>query len=85
MQFTARIWGRLCLPSANLDVVPYTSWAAHNSCSTSMVRGGGPATPTFHGLPWDQVRVNFARPKRAYVEYANELDTLTASMVSYLY
>ena len=34
---------------------------------------------------WDQVRVNFARPKRAYVEYANELDTLTASMVSYFY
>lgn len=29
---------------------------------------------------WDQVRVPFARTRRAYVEYANELDTLTTSM-----
>ena len=31
---------------------------------------------------WDQVRTNWARPERAYVEYTNELDTLTPSMVS---
>jgi hypothetical protein len=31
---------------------------------------------------WDQVKAPFARTTRAYVEYANELDTLTPSMVS---
>ena len=31
---------------------------------------------------WDQVRVLHARSDRAYVEFMNELDTLTASSVS---
>ena len=39
--------------------------------------------PTFTYL-WDQVTVNYARVARAYVEYGNELDTLTHSMVSNL-
>ena len=33
---------------------------------------------------WDQVEEPFARHQRAYVEYSNELDTLTPSMVSCL-
>ena len=40
--------------------------------------------PTFAYL-WDQVTVNYARVARAYVEYGNELDMLTHSMVSNLY
>ena len=39
--------------------------------------------PTFAYL-WDQVTVNYARVAQAYVEYGNELDTLTHSMVSNL-
>ena len=39
--------------------------------------------PTF-AYHWDHVTVTFARASRAYVEYGNELDTLTSSMVSYL-
>jgi hypothetical protein len=31
---------------------------------------------------WDQVAAPFARAKRAYMEYVNELDTLSASSVS---
>jgi hypothetical protein len=31
---------------------------------------------------WDQVDIPFARSEHAYVEYTNELDTLTASQVS---
>jgi hypothetical protein len=31
---------------------------------------------------WDQVEEPFARHQRAYVEYSNELDALTPSMVS---
>jgi hypothetical protein len=34
---------------------------------------------------WDRVKVPFTRPMWAYVEYANELDTLTPSMVSPLH
>jgi len=30
---------------------------------------------------WDQVRTHWARPDRAYVEFKNELDALTPSMV----
>jgi hypothetical protein len=33
---------------------------------------------------WDQVEEPFARHQRAYVEYSNELDALTPSMVSCL-
>jgi hypothetical protein len=32
---------------------------------------------------WDQVEEPFSRHQRAYVEYSNELDTLTPSMVSW--
>lgn len=32
---------------------------------------------------WDQVQAPFARHQRAYVEYSNELDALTPSMVSW--
>ena len=37
--------------------------------------------PTFAHL-WDQAKVAFSRTSRAYVQYANELDTLRPSMVS---
>ena len=39
--------------------------------------------PTFTYL-WDQVTVNYARVARPYMEYGNELDILTHSMVSNL-
>ena len=31
---------------------------------------------------WDQVKGPFARSKRAYIEFANELDALTLGLVS---
>ena len=39
--------------------------------------------PTYAYL-WDQVKGPFARSKRAYVEFANELDALTPGLVSKL-
>ncbi|XP_021304829.1 serine/threonine-protein phosphatase 7 long form homolog [Sorghum bicolor] len=38
--------------------------------------------PTFAHL-WDQAKVAFSRTSRAYVQYANELDTLRPSMVNW--
>jgi hypothetical protein len=37
--------------------------------------------PTY-AYVWDQVAAPFARAKRAYVEYVNELDTLSTSSIS---
>ena len=37
--------------------------------------------PTYAYL-WDQVKGPFARSKRAYIEFANELDELTPGLVS---
>jgi hypothetical protein len=40
--------------------------------------------PTYAYL-WDQVKGPFARSKRAYIDFANELDALTPGLVSYLH
>ena len=40
--------------------------------------------PTWAYL-WDQVRVSHTRIDRAYIEYTNELDSLTTSSVSKFY
>jgi hypothetical protein len=39
--------------------------------------------PTYAYL-WDQVKGPFARNKRDYIEFANEIDTLTPGLVSLL-
>jgi hypothetical protein len=45
------------------------------------IAGNDRLRPTYAYI-WDQVAASFARAKRAYMEYVNELDTLSSSSVS---
>jgi hypothetical protein len=64
------MWSRL--PVGRPAVEPPREW---------FVVGNPRHRPTVAHL-WDQAKVPFCRTARAYVQYANELDTLTHSMVS---
>jgi hypothetical protein len=46
-----------------------------------IIVGNGRLQPTYAYI-WDQVAAPFARAKRAYMEYVNEFDTLSASSIS---
>ena len=70
-----QVWMWFCIPIGRPTVL-----APHRWFEVAKPRLG-PTVPYF----CDQVRVDFARPWRAYVEYGNELNIITTSMVSNLF
>ena len=73
--YLLQLWMWAHLPVGHLEVLARREW----------LQDQPPSRQPMWAYLWDQVRVLYARLERAYIEFTNELDTLTASSVSNFY